>query len=93
MYSKLDTKKFDEEYDLVIDYVEYINLIESPNKKELCELTNIIVVGKNLYKNFFTVIDVQETNELFSSKRNSNVSKEKMKILRKRSDNDEKNNY
>lgn len=60
MYSKLDTKKFDEEYDLVIDYAEYTNLIDSPNKKELCELTNIIVAGKNLYKKFSTVNDVQE---------------------------------
>ncbi len=60
LYSKLDTKKFDEEYDIIIDYIEYTNLIDTPNKKELCELSNIIVAGKNLYKSFSTVKDIQE---------------------------------
>ena len=60
LYSKLDTKKFDEEYDIIIDYIEYKNLIDTPNKKELCELSNIIVAGKNLYKSFSTVKDIQE---------------------------------
>lgn len=64
LYSKLDTKKYEEEYDLVIDYIEYTNLIESTNKKELCELSNIIVVSKNLYKNFINVESIQELKNM-----------------------------
>lgn len=60
LYSKLDIKKYDEDYDIVIDYVEYTNLIDSNTKVELCELSNILVAGKNLYKEFSNVEDIQE---------------------------------
>lgn len=60
LYSKLDIKKYDEDYDIVIDYIEYTNLIDSNTKVELCELSNILVVGKNLYKEFSSVEDIQE---------------------------------
>ena len=57
LYSKLDIKKYDEDYDIVIDYIEYTNLIDSNTK---IELSNILVVGKNLYKEFSSVEDIQE---------------------------------
>lgn len=60
LYSKLDTKKYEEEYDIVIDYVEYTNLINTSNKEELCELSNIIVAGRELYKDFSNVEDIKE---------------------------------
>ena len=60
LYSKLDIKKYDEDYDIVIDYIEYTNLIDSNTKVELCELSNILVAGKNLYKEFSNVEDIQE---------------------------------
>ena len=60
LYSKLDIKKYDEDYDIVIDYIEYTNLIDSNTKVELCELSNVLVVGKNLYKDFSSVEDIQE---------------------------------
>lgn len=60
LYSKLDIKKYDEDYDIVIDYIEYTNLIDSNTKVELCELSNILVAGKNLYKEFSSVEDIQE---------------------------------
>lgn len=62
LYSKLDIKKYDEDYDIVIDYMEYTNLIDSNSntKVELCELSNILVAGKNLYKEFSNVEDIQE---------------------------------
>lgn len=60
LYSKLDIKKYDEDYDIVIDYIEYTNLIDSNTKVELCELSNILVAGKNLYKEFSSAEDIQE---------------------------------
>jgi DNA-binding transcriptional LysR family regulator len=62
LYSKLDTKKFAEEYDLLIDYSDYTNLIETENKKKLCELSNIIVSGKELYKEYSNVTEISEIN-------------------------------
>ena len=60
LYSKLDTKKFEDEYDLVIDYIEYTNLLNCSNKKELCELNNVIVCGNNLYSKYSSVKDIQD---------------------------------
>lgn len=64
---------------LVLENEENLNILS-----ELFSIENLSSIGK---------YSLQEINELISSKINSNVSKEKMKILRKRSDNDEKNNY
>ena len=60
LYSKLDVKKFEEEYDLVIDYDDYTNLINTNNKTNLCTLENIFVSGKELYKNYETVSTIKE---------------------------------
>ena len=60
LYSKLDTKKFDDEYDIVIDYEDYTNLINNDNKQLLCTLTNVFVSGKELAKNYETVESIRE---------------------------------
>lgn len=63
LYSKLDTKKYDDDYDILIDYIEYTNLIDSGKKTELCELSNILVAGKNLYKKLPKVNDIQDVKD------------------------------
>ncbi|MCI6847896.1 MAG: LysR family transcriptional regulator [Erysipelotrichaceae bacterium] len=60
LYSKLDVKKFDDEYDIVIDYEDYTNLINSTNKDLLCTLSNIFVSGKELSKNYETVHSIKQ---------------------------------
>ena len=60
LYSKLDIKKFDEEYDLVIDYEDYTNLINSDNKILLCTLKNIFVAGKELSKSYESIKSIIE---------------------------------
>ena len=52
LYSKLDVKKYDEEYDVLIDFEEYTNMINSNNKTYLCSLENIFVTGRELEKSF-----------------------------------------
>ena len=49
LYSKLDVEKFEKEYDIVIDYLDYTSLIENGKKELLCSLENIIVCGKKLF--------------------------------------------
>ncbi len=65
LYSKLDIKKFEDEYDMVIDYEDYTNLLNTDNKELLCTLTNTFVSGKELSKNYETV---QSLKELGSTK-------------------------
>ena len=60
LYSKLDTKKFEDDYDIIIDYDDYINLINTSNKEILCELNNIFVCGKNLYNEYKNVKSIKE---------------------------------
>lgn len=60
LYSKLDVKKFDDDYDIVIDYDDYSNLINSENKEFLCTLNNTFVVGKDLYNNYETISSIKE---------------------------------
>ena len=60
LYSKLDIKKFEDEYDMVIDYEDYTNLINTENKKLLCTLNNTFVVGKELSKNYESVYSIKE---------------------------------
>ena len=60
LYSKLDIKKFEDEYDMVIDYEDYTNLINTGNKKLLCTLNNTFVVGKELSKNYESVYSIKE---------------------------------
>ena len=60
LYSKLDIKKFEDEYDMVIDYEDYTNLINNDNKKLLCTLNNTFVVGKELSKNYESVYSIKE---------------------------------
>lgn len=63
LYSKLDVEKFEKEYDLVIDYSDYINLIENGKKREICNLENIIVCGKKLYDIYSNVSSIKELAE------------------------------
>ena len=59
-YSKLDTKKYDEEYDVVIDFEDYTNLINAKNKELLCTLDNIFVSGRELENNFEYVESIRD---------------------------------
>lgn len=63
LYSKVDTKKFEEDYDIMIDYSDYSNLIETDNKIKLCELKNIIVVGDELFSEYSNIQSISELND------------------------------
>ena len=56
-------EKFEKEYDIVIDYSDYINLIEYGKKKLLCDLENIIVGGKDLYEIYSNITSLKELSE------------------------------
>ncbi len=60
LYSKLDVKKYEDEYDIVIDYEDYTNLINADNKELLCTLSNVFVSGKELSKNYEFVVSIKE---------------------------------
>ena len=60
LYSKLDVKKFEEEYDVLIDYEDYTNLINTNNKDLLCVLNNTFVSGKDLSKNYESIQSIKE---------------------------------
>lgn len=80
LYSKLDTKKFENDYDIIIDYEDYTKLINSTNKVELCELNNIIVCGKGLYDSYQNVNSLKELDgenfiSLCPNKKKGKISK------------------
>lgn len=80
LYSKLDTKKFEDDYDIIIDYEDYTNLIDSTNKFELCELNNIIVCGKELYDSYKDINSLKELDNanfisLCPNKKKGKISK------------------
>lgn len=60
LYSKLDVKKFEDEYDILIDYDDYTNLINTNNKDLLCTLNNTFVSGKELSKNYESIQSIKE---------------------------------
>lgn len=60
LYSKLDIKKFEDEYDVLIDYEDYTNLINTNNKDLLCTLNNTFVLGKELSKNYQSIQSIKE---------------------------------
>ncbi len=60
LYYKLDVKKFEEEYDVLIDYEDYTNLINTNNKDLLCILNNTFVSGKDLSKNYESIQSIKE---------------------------------
>ena len=60
LYSKLDMKKFEDEYDILIDYEDYTNLINTNNKDLLCVLNNTFVSGKDLSKNYESIQSIKE---------------------------------
>lgn len=60
LYSKLDVKKFEDEYDILIDYEDYTNLINTDNKDLLCILNNTFVSGKTLSKNYESIQSIKE---------------------------------
>lgn len=63
LYSKLDVEKFEKEYDIVIDYLDYTSLIENGKKELLCSLENIIVCGKKLFNIYSNVSSIRELSE------------------------------
>lgn len=60
LYSKLDVKKFEDEYDILIDYEDYTNLINTNNKDLLCILNNTFVSGKELSKTYESIQSIKE---------------------------------
>ena len=60
LYSKLDIKKYEDEYDLVIDYEDYTNMIMTDNKINLCTLNNIFISGKELSNNYESIQSIKE---------------------------------
>lgn len=60
LYSKLDAKKFEDEYDMLIDYEDYTGLINTNNKDILCTLNNVFVSGKELSKNYESIQSIKE---------------------------------
>lgn len=56
----MDVKKFEEEYDVLIDYEDYTNLINTNNKDLLCILNNTFVSGKDLSKNYESIQSIKE---------------------------------
>lgn len=60
LYSKLDIKKFEDEFDILIDYEDYTNLINTNNKDLLCTLNNTFVSGKELSKNYKLIQSIKE---------------------------------
>ena len=60
LYSKLEVKKIEDEYDMLIDYEDYTNLINTNNKDFLCTLNNIFVSGKELSKNYQSIQSIKE---------------------------------
>lgn len=63
LYSKLDIKKFEDEYDILIDYEDYTNLIVSDNKYLLCILENTFVAGKETATNYQTVTSIKDLGD------------------------------
>ena len=64
LYSKLDIKKFDDEYDILIDYEDYTNLINGINKINICTLDNILIAGKELAKNYENINSIKDLSDL-----------------------------
>lgn len=60
LYSKLDINKFEEEFDILIDYKDYTDLIVSNNKIILLELENIIACGSDLYNEYSEINSIKE---------------------------------
>lgn len=60
LYSKLDVKKFEDDYDVIIDYEDYTNLIYTDNKKILCVLNNAFIAGKELSKKYEMIDSIKE---------------------------------
>ena len=80
LYSKLDIKKYEDIYDIIIDYEDYTKLINSDNKLSLCTLNNVFVSGKNLSKNYETVKSIRELGNtklisMLPNKRNGKFQK------------------
>jgi len=63
LFSKLDIKKYEEEYDILIDFEEYTNLVSSNNKKLLCSLENIFVCGRELSKSYDYVESIKDLGD------------------------------
>ena len=48
------------EYDILIDYEDYTNMLNTDNKVCLCTLRNTFVAGKELSKNYSTIRSISE---------------------------------
>ncbi len=61
LYSKLDTEKFKNgEYDIVIDDMDYLNLLECANKDKIRSLNNYFICGDESFVIFKNVKSVKE---------------------------------
>lgn len=64
MYSKLDLNKANNEYDIILDYDDYIDMLENVNIVHICTLENIIVAGKKLSKAYESIKTLKELDNV-----------------------------
>lgn len=64
MYSKLDLNKINNEYDIVLDYDDYVNMLDNINIVHICTLKNIIVAGKKLSKIYENIKTLKDLNNV-----------------------------
>src|SRR5574344_2332160 len=64
LYSKLDLNKFEDDYDILIDYEDYTNLIDTNNKFKICSLENIFVAGNELAKMLEDVHNMSDLSDI-----------------------------
>lgn len=64
MYSKLDLNKANNEYDIILDYDDYIDMLENVNIVHICALENIIVAGKKLSKAYESIKALKELDNV-----------------------------
>lgn len=80
LYSKVDVKKINEEYDILIDYDDYTDLIDTPKKEYICNSRNIFVCGRKLYQKYKNICSVKDLNNekfisLCPNKKKGKISK------------------
>ena len=60
LYSKLETEKFDDSYDILIDYQDYTKLIDTDNKLTIFKSKNIFICGNELFDQYKMTNSIQD---------------------------------
>lgn len=63
LYSFLDVDKFKNDFDILIDYTEYLNLLDDINRCHLCDLENVIVCGNKTQEIYTDINSIKELTE------------------------------